>query len=223
MPSWPDCHPGLVQSLCHHPGGEAHPAWACRLAAPQRQEPGGQVVQALPGDLSRSVPVTTIYRHLSPRRPDGGVPGLSVWTALLAQAIESHLQVPSAPPPRVIPMRGRRRQADTSTHICPHPDCSYQGWVGFGCGDTGELKQSGRRCCTPPTCCRRGLPITTGARGAHGDWLPWWSAPVPRCPAGALCWQREAGPSPAGRAGGGRIPVPPPDSRGHRSVPSGAP
>src|SRR5215813_9030399 len=39
---------------------------------------------------------------------------------------------PSAPPPRLVPTRGRRRQADTSPHFCPNPDCSYRGWVGWG-------------------------------------------------------------------------------------------
>src|SRR5216683_2544543 len=78
MGGWPDCHPGLVQSICHHPGGEAHSEWACRLAAPQRQELGGQVVQALPGEPRRSALVTTRYWHLSPGRLGGGGPGPSV-------------------------------------------------------------------------------------------------------------------------------------------------
>ena len=39
---------------------------------------------------------------------------------------------PSAPPPRIILKRGRRRQVDTSTHFCPNPDCTYRGWVGWG-------------------------------------------------------------------------------------------
>jgi IS1 family transposase len=41
-------------------------------------------------------------------------------------------QAPSTPPPRIVPTRGRRRQVDTSTHFCPHPDCAYRGWVGWG-------------------------------------------------------------------------------------------
>jgi IS1 family transposase len=39
---------------------------------------------------------------------------------------------PAAPPPRLVPTRGRRRQVDTSTHFCPNPDCAYRGWVGLG-------------------------------------------------------------------------------------------
>src|SRR6266446_9448436 len=30
----------------------------------------------------------------------------------------------SAPPPRIVMTRGRRRQVDTSTHFCPNPDCT---------------------------------------------------------------------------------------------------
>ena len=39
---------------------------------------------------------------------------------------------PSAPPPRIVMTRGRRRQVDTSMHFCPNPDCAYRGWVGWG-------------------------------------------------------------------------------------------
>src|SRR5712691_3886589 len=39
---------------------------------------------------------------------------------------------PAAPPPRIVPMRGRRRQIDTATHCCPNPNCRYQGWAGRG-------------------------------------------------------------------------------------------
>src|SRR5712691_10285662 len=39
---------------------------------------------------------------------------------------------PSAPSPRFVPTRGRRRQVDISTHFCPNPDCAYRGWVGWG-------------------------------------------------------------------------------------------
>ena len=39
---------------------------------------------------------------------------------------------PSAPPPRIVMTRGRRRAIDTSMHFCPNPDCAYRGWVGWG-------------------------------------------------------------------------------------------
>src|SRR2546425_991339 len=42
------------------------------------------------------------------------------------------LQAPAAPPPRLVPTRGRRRQVDTSRHFCPNPDCASRGWVGWG-------------------------------------------------------------------------------------------
>jgi hypothetical protein len=41
-------------------------------------------------------------------------------------------RAPSAPPPRIVMTRGRRRQVDTSRHFCPNPDCAYRGWVGWG-------------------------------------------------------------------------------------------
>src|SRR6266705_4610020 len=42
-----------------------------------------------------------------------------------AQAVASHRESPCAPSPRLISMRGRRRQVDTSRHCCPDPDCRY--------------------------------------------------------------------------------------------------
>src|SRR5712691_5176851 len=47
-------------------------------------------------------------------------------------ATDPHPQPPSAPPPRLVPTRGRRRQVDTARHFCPNPDCAYRGWVGWG-------------------------------------------------------------------------------------------
>src|SRR5712691_11100629 len=49
----------------------------------------------------------------------------------------AHMSAPrphatSAPPPRIVMTRGRRRQVDTSTHFCPNPACAYRGWVGWG-------------------------------------------------------------------------------------------
>jgi IS1 family transposase len=49
-----------------------------------------------------------------------------------ASSSPPHPQTPSVPPPRIVMLRGRRRQVDTSTHFCPTPDCVYRGWVGWG-------------------------------------------------------------------------------------------
>src|SRR5262249_35396573 len=49
-----------------------------------------------------------------------------------AHATDPRPQAPAAPPPRIVPTRGRRRQVDTSRHFCPNPDCAYRGWVGWG-------------------------------------------------------------------------------------------
>jgi IS1 family transposase len=45
---------------------------------------------------------------------------------------DSGPHTPSAPPPRLVPTRGRHRQVDTAHHFCPNPDCAYRGWVGWG-------------------------------------------------------------------------------------------
>src|SRR3989441_3035646 len=47
-------------------------------------------------------------------------------------ASDSRPQAPAAPPPRLVPTRGRRRQVDTSMHFCPNPDCASRGWAGWG-------------------------------------------------------------------------------------------
>src|SRR3989475_4897871 len=52
--------------------------------------------------------------------------------AACAQAHEHGPQPPGGPPPRLVPTRGRPRQVDTSRHFCPHSDCDYRGWVGWG-------------------------------------------------------------------------------------------
>src|SRR5467141_3229422 len=52
--------------------------------------------------------------------------------AACAQAHAYAPQPPAGPPPRIVPTRGRPRQVDTSRHFCPHPDCPYRGWVGWG-------------------------------------------------------------------------------------------
>ena len=49
-----------------------------------------------------------------------------------AQATAPRPLAPSAPPPRIVPTRGRRRHVNTSHHFCPNPDCAYRGWVGWG-------------------------------------------------------------------------------------------
>src|SRR5712691_8866205 len=45
-----------------------------------------------------------------------------------AHATAPRPQAPAAPPPRLVPTRGRPRQVDTSQHFCPYPDWAYQGW-----------------------------------------------------------------------------------------------
>jgi hypothetical protein len=49
-----------------------------------------------------------------------------------AHAHDPRPPAPSAPPPRIVMTRGRRRQVDTAHQFCPNPDCAYRGWVGWG-------------------------------------------------------------------------------------------
>jgi IS1 family transposase len=49
-----------------------------------------------------------------------------------AQDVTLRREPPRAPPLRLISIRGRRRQVDTSRHFCPDPDCRYGGWTGLG-------------------------------------------------------------------------------------------
>jgi IS1 family transposase len=51
---------------------------------------------------------------------------------LCDQGLESQLQAPGAPPPRMTFTRGRHRTVDTSGHFCPYTACSYHGWVDWG-------------------------------------------------------------------------------------------
>src|SRR5262245_32369405 len=51
---------------------------------------------------------------------------------LCASAVESHPQLPGAPPPLMLFTRGRRRHIDTTGHFCPHITCAYHGRVGWG-------------------------------------------------------------------------------------------
>jgi IS1 family transposase len=45
---------------------------------------------------------------------------------------DRRLPLPSAPPPKIIATRGRRRHVDTSRHCCPDADCRSGGWGGLG-------------------------------------------------------------------------------------------
>src|SRR4029453_9404063 len=54
-------------------------------------------------------------RHRDPT-PLGGHTKKPHWGAC-AHATDPHPHAPSAPPPRIVPTRGRRRQVDTSTHF----------------------------------------------------------------------------------------------------------
>jgi hypothetical protein len=48
-----------------------------------------------------------------------------------AAGLQPAVSAPHAPPPRLLVTRGRRRQVDTTGHVCPQATCTYHGRVGF--------------------------------------------------------------------------------------------
>src|SRR5215468_8717151 len=83
------------------------------------------------GDQKPSKPLPPPGKRSSDPQP---FPGLTRKPPCAAceHAPAPHPHAPAAPPPRLVPPRGRRRQVDTSAHFCPNPDCAYRGWVGWG-------------------------------------------------------------------------------------------
>src|SRR5262249_12365536 len=48
------------------------------------------------------------------------------------QGTDAHPKASGSPPPVLTFSRGRQRTVNTQAHFCPHPDCSYHGWLGRG-------------------------------------------------------------------------------------------
>src|SRR6266568_7254847 len=91
---------------------------------------------AWPSDPAAAGPTTREPTPPLPKRSRTPTPFACLTTKPHCDACEHapapRPQAPSAPPPRLVRTRGRRRQVDTSTHFCPNPDCVYRGWVGWG-------------------------------------------------------------------------------------------
>src|SRR5215475_6469117 len=87
-------------------------------------------------DLAAGCPTTPEPPGPRPKRRREPTPFAGLTTKPHCDACEhgsaSRPQTPAAPPPRIVPTRGRRRQVDTAHHCCPNPDCPYRGWVGWG-------------------------------------------------------------------------------------------
>jgi IS1 family transposase len=112
----------MVSALCFYPLVLVALVWLCLM-----------LYWAWPSD-TRAYP-TTPELPPSPRtrepKPFAGLTQKPHCDAC-QHTTDSHPQAPSAPPPRIVPMRGRRRQVDTATHFCPNPHCRYWGWAGWG-------------------------------------------------------------------------------------------
>src|SRR5262252_315877 len=89
-----------------------------------------------PSDLAAGCPTTPEPPGPRPKRRREPTPFAGLTTKPHCDACEHATaprpQAPSAPPPRIVMTRGRRRQVDTARHFCPNPDCAYRGWVGWG-------------------------------------------------------------------------------------------
>jgi hypothetical protein len=101
---------------------------------------------------------------------------------------DSHPQAPAAPPPRIVPTRGRRRQVDTATHFCPHPHCQYQGWTGWQrattlCKGQDSLRQQPSASRMPPYARLSHSPKCTNGPGSAKQWRP----QTPAMAAGGWC------------------------------------
>jgi hypothetical protein len=91
---------------------------------------------AWPSDSATACPTTLDPTPPRPKRSREPKPFAGLTRKPHCDACEPapapRLPAPAAPPPRLVPTRGRRRQVDTSMHFCPNPDCAYRGWVGWG-------------------------------------------------------------------------------------------
>src|SRR5215813_11518277 len=91
---------------------------------------------AWPSDPATVYPMTPDPPGPRPKRHREPTPFAGLTTKppcdACAHATAPRPLAPSAPPPRIVPTRGRHRQVDTSTHFCPNPACAYRGWVGWG-------------------------------------------------------------------------------------------
>jgi IS1 family transposase len=83
---------------------------------------------ACPTTLDPTLPVPKRHREPTPFEGLTRKPHCDA----CAHATAPRPQAPAAPPPRLVPTRGRPRQVDTSRHFCPDPDCTYGGWLGLG-------------------------------------------------------------------------------------------
>ncbi len=99
--------------------------WLCIMW--QWRWPSARVIPGLPPPT----PATSPRKRSGAPKPFPGLtrkPPCAAWE----QAHQHGPQPPGGPPPRLVPTRGRPRQVDTSRHFCPHSDCDYRGWVGWG-------------------------------------------------------------------------------------------
>jgi hypothetical protein len=120
-----------MRGLCHGLSSFLLPAHADRTRLAVRHTPVGVAER-----LCRRMPDNPGPPPPRPQRHREHTPFAGLTTKPPCDACEHTTAprplAPSAPPPCIVPTRGRRRQVDTSMHFCPNPACAYRGWVGWG-------------------------------------------------------------------------------------------
>ena len=83
-----------------------------------------------------STPATPPRQRSGAPKPFPGLTRKPHCAACEPAAQEAVAPPPPTPPPPITSNRGRPRQVDTSQPFCPHPNCDYRGWVGWGNPDS---------------------------------------------------------------------------------------
>jgi hypothetical protein len=118
-PSFTTCERGsaMVSDLFFYQLGLIALVWLCLM-----------LQWAWPSDSAAVCPTTPELPSPVPKRHREPTPFAGLTTKPHCDACEHSTeprpQPPSAPPPRLVPTRGRRRQVDTAMHFCPNPDCT---------------------------------------------------------------------------------------------------
>jgi hypothetical protein len=86
---------------------------------------------AWPRDRATTPPTPLLHKRSRKPKPFAGLTTTPPCDAC-AHASAPRPYAPSAPPPRIVMTRGRRRQGATSHQCGPNPDCAYRGGVGWG-------------------------------------------------------------------------------------------
>ena len=89
------------------------------------------VTGSKPGLTTPPVPAQPKRKRSSEPKPFAGLTHTPLCALCEHEAVETAPAPPRRPDPRP-PTHRRPRTVDTSTHLWPHTDCDYRGWLGLG-------------------------------------------------------------------------------------------